>query len=215
MPGGGEQPPTTEELQTIQVQPLTASIFIDSTNGDTAPATFLFETDPEGGTEPYTFSWDFGDGQQGNEQFITHTYVNPGTYTVILTVTNSAGQTATDIEQVTVQPITTAEGQQQQPPLTNETRLLLSTNNQTNQTTTLASNDTMQLTTSIPPPSDNRTLSPMDDDLPVSAEPTQLFDCYYHGVRYSEGSVIKHDDGKWRKCTDDEGWITLLPQPEG
>ncbi|HEU4444471.1 MAG TPA: PKD domain-containing protein [Nitrososphaeraceae archaeon] len=92
---------TTEEGQ----QPLSASFTIDSTNGDTAPATFLFESDPEGGTEPYTFSWDFGDGsQQSNEQFITHTFQNPGTYQITLIVTDSAGQTASDTDQVTVQP---------------------------------------------------------------------------------------------------------------
>jgi PKD repeat protein len=96
--GGGTATPT-------EAEPLTATLNIDSTNGDTAPATFLFEADAQGGTEPYTYSWNFGDGsQQGNEQSTTHTYVNPGTYQVTLTVTDSAGQSASDTGQVTVSP---------------------------------------------------------------------------------------------------------------
>jgi len=104
--GGGETAapqPITEEPP-----PLTASMNIDSTNGDTAPATFLFETFPEGGTEPYTFSWNFGDGSSPrNEQNIEHTFVNPGTYVVSLTVTDSTGQTAFDRREVNVRPATT------------------------------------------------------------------------------------------------------------
>ncbi|MDQ3852586.1 MAG: PKD domain-containing protein, partial [Thermoproteota archaeon] len=83
---------------------LTASFTIDSTDGDTAPATFLFEADAQGGTAPYSYTWDFGDGQRDNEQSPTHTYQNPGTYQVTLTVTDSAGQTASDTGQVTVSP---------------------------------------------------------------------------------------------------------------
>ncbi len=110
-PDDGQPPPPTEEQQ-----PLTASFTIDSTNGDTAPATFLFEGDAQGGTEPYTYSWDFGDGQQGNEQFIHHTFEQAGTYDVTLTVTDSAGQTASVTRQVNVLPATTTE-----PPTTNVT----------------------------------------------------------------------------------------------
>lgn len=145
-----EQPPTTPEEQQQPLtatteegqQPLLASFTIDSTNGDTAPASFLFEAEAEGGTEPYTWHWDFGDGQQGNVQIMTHTFQNPGTYTVILTVTDSAGQTATDTEQVTAQP--PADGQQ--PPSTNATTttLLLPTNNQTiSNATIVAENNTV------------------------------------------------------------------------
>jgi hypothetical protein len=113
--GGGEEPPTISEQQ----QPLTASFSIDSTNGDTAPATFLFEADAQGGTGPYTYSWDFGDGSpQGNEQFIHHTYEQAGTYIVTLTVTDSVGQTVSDTREVSVRPTTT----EQQPP-TNATAL--------------------------------------------------------------------------------------------
>lgn len=56
-----------------------------------------FET-PAAGCAPYnavfdntslagaTFSWDFGDGTTSTEEYPTHTYIKPGTYTVTLTV---------------------------------------------------------------------------------------------------------------------------------
>jgi PKD repeat protein len=112
--GGGTVAPPT---------PLTASISIDSTNGDTAPATFLFETQAEGGTEPYTYSWNFGDGSPPViEQNLEHTFVNPGTYVVSLTVTDSTGQTVSDTGEVIVRPATTTTtGEEPQPPPTNTT----------------------------------------------------------------------------------------------
>lgn len=41
-----------------------------------------------GGTEPYIWAWEFGDGATATEQNPTHSYTNPGTYTVILRVTD-------------------------------------------------------------------------------------------------------------------------------
>jgi PKD repeat protein len=40
---------------------------------------------------PTTWAWDFGDGSTSNQQNPTHTYLVAGSYTVSLTVTNSAG----------------------------------------------------------------------------------------------------------------------------
>jgi len=55
-----------------------------------------------GGTEPYTWHWDFGDGATSNEQNPTHAYSKAGTYTVTLTVTDSNGKQASDTAKVTV-----------------------------------------------------------------------------------------------------------------
>lgn len=47
-----------------------------------------FTGSASGGTTPYSFSWDFGDGSTSTEQNPTHSYTVEGEYTVILTVTD-------------------------------------------------------------------------------------------------------------------------------
>lgn len=128
--GGGEEQPTPgQSLTTTEEegqQPLSALFFIDSTNGDTAPATFLFEADAQGGTGPYTYSWNFGDGSpQGSGISIHHTFEQAGTHDVTLAVIDSTGQDISVTRQVNVRPATTTA---EQPP-TNQTTL-------TNETTT-------------------------------------------------------------------------------
>jgi hypothetical protein len=120
LPGQDGEPPTqspTNDTGGVEPEPLTAVAQWDSTDGNIAPATFLFEADAEGGTEPYTFHWDFGDGQQATGRNIEHTYENPGTYTATLTVTDATGQTASDTtSSIQVIPAPTTE-----PPPTNVT----------------------------------------------------------------------------------------------
>jgi len=45
---------------------------------------------------PFTFSWDFGDGQKSADQNPVHTYEKVGEYTATLTVTNQKGNKGTD-----------------------------------------------------------------------------------------------------------------------
>jgi len=53
---------------------------------------------------PTSWDWDFGDGNTSSDQNPTHTYANPGTYTVELTVSNSAGSdTKTKLDYITVE----------------------------------------------------------------------------------------------------------------
>jgi PKD repeat protein len=116
--GGTTAPPTTAP-PTIGGEPLTATFSIDSTNGDTAPATFLFEADAQGGTGPYTYIWNFGDGSpQGSGISIHHTFEQAGTYDVTLAVIDSTGQDISVTRQVNVRPTTT-----EQLPPTNQTTL--------------------------------------------------------------------------------------------
>jgi len=49
-----------------------------------------------GGTLPYSWLWDFGDGNTSDEQNPTHVYSTPGNYTVILTVTDDSGDSSDD-----------------------------------------------------------------------------------------------------------------------
>jgi hypothetical protein len=55
-----------------------------------------------GGTEPYTWAWDFGDGGSSTEQNPTHAYDAAGVYDVTLTVTDAAMKTATNSTTATI-----------------------------------------------------------------------------------------------------------------
>lgn len=63
----------------------------------TSPTAFAFSAETREGVEPYTFDWDFGDGSPHSDQAgPVHTYASPGAYSVMLSVTDSAGRHATD-----------------------------------------------------------------------------------------------------------------------
>jgi PKD repeat protein len=49
-----------------------------------------------------TFAWRFGDGETGYGQVVTHSFAQPGTYAVTLTVTNDRGVSAQQTRTVTV-----------------------------------------------------------------------------------------------------------------
>jgi PKD repeat protein len=52
-----------------------------------------FTCTPSDGTEPYTYSWSFGDGGTSTEQNPTHTYTTAGTRSATVVVTDSLSQT--------------------------------------------------------------------------------------------------------------------------
>ncbi|MFL6489656.1 MAG: PKD domain-containing protein, partial [Nitrososphaera sp.] len=120
LPPLGTTPPSTNDTGGndtggVTPEPLRAQVNLDSTD---IPLTHRFEADALGGTFPYTYHWDFGDGQEANVQNTRHTYENPGTYTATLTVTDATGQTASDNTEVIVQPAAPTTGE---PTTTNET----------------------------------------------------------------------------------------------
>jgi PKD repeat protein len=61
-------------------------------------------SDADPGVGISSYAWNFGDGTAGSGATPSHTYSNPGNYTVSLTVTNSVGLTATGSEEVTIFP---------------------------------------------------------------------------------------------------------------
>ncbi len=56
---------------------------------------FSWDSTVTGGTSPYTYLWDFGDGGSSTAADPTHTYIANGTYIVTLTVRDACGQQAT------------------------------------------------------------------------------------------------------------------------
>jgi PKD repeat protein len=91
----------------VIMQSLAVEIISNGTEG-VAPATFEFEANITGGTEPYTISWDFDDDNEGeerdDEQTVLHTLEDAGTYNVTLTATDSEDQTASDSIKIQAEP---------------------------------------------------------------------------------------------------------------
>jgi len=50
------------------------------------------------------YFWDFGDGTNATDVAVTHEYRQPGTYNVTLEVTDLAGNTATQVKTITINP---------------------------------------------------------------------------------------------------------------
>jgi len=87
----------TASAPTITV---TSSGGLTATTSDTpatgqAPLPVTFSVQASGGVSPYTYAWDFGDGAASTSQNPQHTYAAAGTYHPKVTVTDSAGATAT------------------------------------------------------------------------------------------------------------------------
>jgi PKD repeat protein len=100
-----------ELVTAVPTEPLTVDITSsDTEGGGIAPATFEFEAGVAGGTEPYTYSWDFDDeGSSDDDDVIDHTFDEAGSYDVGLTVTDSIGQSASDSMEITVEEAPAAE----------------------------------------------------------------------------------------------------------
>jgi PKD repeat protein len=107
------------ELIAAPAEPLAVEITSSDTEG-VAPASFDFEANVTGGTVPYTYSWDFGDGsvESDDDETISHTFDVAGTYNVDLTVTDSTGRTVSDSILITVDapPTTTEPEPEPEPP---------------------------------------------------------------------------------------------------
>jgi PKD repeat protein len=61
-----------------------------------------FIGDAFGGTPPYQYHWDFGDGTTSEEQNPAHSFADIGTFLAMFSVTDSEGNTSEDTAQVTI-----------------------------------------------------------------------------------------------------------------
>jgi hypothetical protein len=104
-------------------QPPVASFSVSPSSG-TAPLTVTFDgrasRDPEGAN--LTMTWTFGDGQTAAGPTVAHTYTNPSTYTVRLTVRDAGGLSASATRSISVTAGSTLE-------LNAPTRLVVSAQN--------------------------------------------------------------------------------------
>jgi PKD repeat protein len=90
---------TATSTVTIKVSavgsPLTATASAVPASGQ-VPLNVSFTGSASGGTPPYSYSWNFGDGSAASTaQNPSHTYSNAGNYTATLTVTDSAAPAST------------------------------------------------------------------------------------------------------------------------
>jgi PKD repeat protein len=111
--GGSSQPPATPTTTTTAAKaatPTTAAAGAEEE--DEYELDVIAEAEPDEGAPPlkvqftasveeetggpFTFAWDFGDGQKSTEQNPVHTYAKVGEYTATLTVTNQKGNKGTD-----------------------------------------------------------------------------------------------------------------------
>jgi PKD repeat protein len=86
--------------------PLMATASATPTSGQ-VPLNVAFTGTATGGSPPYSYSWNFGDGSASTAQNPGHTYNSAATYTATLTVTDSSApaKTATSSVTITASPI--------------------------------------------------------------------------------------------------------------
>lgn len=101
---GGLSSSKTRSLEVIGKQPVVDFTFTPATPAVGQEVRFTSQvTDPATPPlTPYTYAWTFGDGGTSTERNPTHTYAAAGTYTVVLSVTNSRGEVGRKEKSVTV-----------------------------------------------------------------------------------------------------------------
>jgi PKD repeat protein len=108
---------TTTAVVTATSGSVSVDITITVESNDTPSAAFVYSptnpivgqkvyfnakesTDPDG--DPLIYAWDFGDGRSAEGMTATHRYQNPGTYTVLLQVTDSKGNKDSISQTITI-----------------------------------------------------------------------------------------------------------------
>lgn len=89
---------------TIPVPPLQALLFWQG-SATIVNQSVTFYASVIGGTTPYVYTWNFGDGMTGGGNPVNHTFLNKGNYTVTITTTDANAQTITTSQMISVIPL--------------------------------------------------------------------------------------------------------------
>src|SRR5215216_1900024 len=100
--GGGLLGEGVLDNATVAGEGFRAGIIANATQVYTG-STIKFDASIRGGAPPYSYSWSSDLGLIDQDRSITLNFFEPGTFTYILTATDSNGQTASDSIQITVE----------------------------------------------------------------------------------------------------------------
>jgi|GEM_PF-2985981 len=106
IPGGSKE----DRYPLMHVYEYTLHVNANGPYGGYKDDTVEFIGDAVGGTEPYSWHWEFGDGDSSMVQSPDHIYQIPGEYTVILTVTDDSSYSDKDTTTATIEYLANANG---------------------------------------------------------------------------------------------------------
>ncbi len=99
----GSSAPTSIIFVRITTAPASLSADFTFTPSSSSPGqSVTFTATASGGTPPYTFAWNFGDGATGSGGTVSHGYSQTGSFLVKLTTTDNVGSSVTAQHTVTV-----------------------------------------------------------------------------------------------------------------
>src|SRR5712691_3603678 len=92
--GSPQQTASSQQSVTVSLPASLTTSFTHSPSSPIVGGQVTFTASASGGTSPYSFSWNFGDGGSATGSPATHVYSAIGSYTVTLTTTDSANHTS-------------------------------------------------------------------------------------------------------------------------
>lgn len=91
---------STDSITDIISPGTTPCMNVGFSTASLGPDSIQFTSSINGGVSPYTYLWDYGDGNFGFNDSVAHNYSSPGVYAVHLTVTDANGCTVSDYQRV-------------------------------------------------------------------------------------------------------------------